>query len=270
MRWPSWLRRRTVKTVRTRPFDEGALPEPAAPTAEQSLEEGMLLAEYATRMAVKNHIVVDTIQYGHDFDPARHTAEAAAMLRELASEQGEAAGRIEEELAQATGMRGDARHPHDYRDVDVANLQLRHTVALALADALRAEAESEDELLRIVERSRQDAWDEVSRAIEEAHLLAQITRLGRLSALERIADLFLELYERLSLAGLASNGRFALPLTQEVVADALGLTSVHLSRTLQLARRRGEFEWRDGQVILHDLRQLGRMVGRLPVRVSNR
>ena len=166
MRWPSWLRRRTVKTVRTRPFDEGALPEPAAPTAEQSLEEGMLLAEYATRMAVKNHIVVDTIQYGHDFDPARHTAEAAAMLRELASEQGEAAGRIEEELAQATGMRGDARHPHDYRDVDVANLQLRHTVALALADALRAEAESEDELLRIVERSRQDAWDEVSRAIE--------------------------------------------------------------------------------------------------------
>ncbi|MGN6427308.1 MAG: hypothetical protein ACTHMF_10865 [Leifsonia sp.] len=166
MRWPSWLRRRTVKTVRTRPFDEDALPEPAAPTAEQSLEEGMLLAEYATRMAVKNHIVVDTIQYGHDFDPARHTAEAAAMLRELASEQGEAAGRNEEELAQATGMRGDARHPHDYRDVDVANLQLRHTVALALADALRAEAESEDELLRIVERSRQDAWDEVSRAIE--------------------------------------------------------------------------------------------------------
>lgn len=166
MRWPSWLRRRAVKTVRTRPFDEDALPEPATPTAEQSLEEGMLLAEYATRMAVKNHIVVDTIQYGHDFDPARHTEEAAAMLRELASEQGEAAGRIEEELASATGMRGDARHPHDYRDVDVANLRLRRTVALALADRLRAEAESDDELLRIVERSRSDAWDEVSRAIE--------------------------------------------------------------------------------------------------------
>ena len=111
---------------------------------------------------------------------------------------------------------------------------------------------------------------EISRAIEEAHLLSQITRLGRLSALERIADLFLELYERLSLAGLAANGRFALPLTQEVVADALGLTSVHLSRTLQLARRNGEFEWRDGQAILHDPQHLARMVGRVPVRVSNR
>ncbi|WEK47805.1 MAG: Crp/Fnr family transcriptional regulator [Candidatus Andeanibacterium colombiense] len=111
---------------------------------------------------------------------------------------------------------------------------------------------------------------EVSRAIEEAHLLAQITRLGRLSALERIADLLLELCERLTLAGLAQNGRFLLPLTQEVVADALGLTSVHLSRTLQTARRNGDFEWRDGQVHLPDPERLARKVGRLPVRVSNR
>jgi len=111
---------------------------------------------------------------------------------------------------------------------------------------------------------------EMSRAIEEAHLLSQITRLGRLSALERIADLLLELYERLSLAGLAENGRFAFPLTQETVADALGLTSVHLSRTLQLARRNNEFDWRDGQVVLHDPEALARMVGRIPVRVTNR
>lgn len=111
---------------------------------------------------------------------------------------------------------------------------------------------------------------EMSRAIEEAHLLSQITRLGRLSALERIADLLLELYERLSLAGLAENGRFSLPLTQETVADALGLTSVHLSRTLQLARRNNEFDWRDGQVILNDPGALARMVGRSPVRVTGR
>ncbi len=42
------------------------------------------------------------------------------------------------------------------------------------------------------------------------------------------------------------------PLTQETVADALGLTSVHLSRTLQLARRNNGFDWRDGRVVLHD------------------
>jgi hypothetical protein len=166
MAWPSWFRRRTPRTVRTRPFDEDALPEAVRPTVEQSVEEGMLLAEYATRMAVKNHIVVDTIQFGNDFDASRHTAEAAGMLRELAAEQGHAAGRLDEELEGAEGMRGDARHPHDYRDVDVANLRLRRTTALTLADSLRAKADSEEELLRMVERGRQDAWDEVGGAIE--------------------------------------------------------------------------------------------------------
>jgi CRP-like cAMP-binding protein len=111
---------------------------------------------------------------------------------------------------------------------------------------------------------------EVSKAIEEAHLLAQITRLGRLTAIERIADLLLELYERLSLAGLAEGNSFALPLTQETVADSLGLTSVHLSRTLQLARKRGDFDWRDGIVTLPDPEQLARAVGRTPVCVHCR
>ncbi|MEY9950915.1 hypothetical protein [Leifsonia sp. EB34] len=166
MRWPNWLRKRAEKTVRTRPFDEDALPETAAPTLEQTVEEGMLLAEYATRMAVKNHIVVDTLQYGNDFDPARHTGEAARLLRELASEQGEAAGRIEADLEVAQGLRGDATHPHDYRDVDVANLRLRRDAAVALASALRAKADSDEELLALVERGRVDAWDEVGRAIE--------------------------------------------------------------------------------------------------------
>ena len=36
MRWPDWLRKRTVKTVRTRPFDEDALPETAAPTLDHA------------------------------------------------------------------------------------------------------------------------------------------------------------------------------------------------------------------------------------------
>lgn len=167
MGWSTWFRGRTPKkTVRTRPFDEDALSTPPAPTLDQAVDEGMLLAEYATRMAVKNHIVVDTIQYGNDFDAARHTSEAARILRELASEQGEAAGRIDEELAAATGLRGDATHPHDYRDVDLDNLNLRRSAALALADRLRAKADSEDELLALVERGRKDAWDDVGTAIE--------------------------------------------------------------------------------------------------------
>ncbi|WP_158863114.1 hypothetical protein [Leifsonia sp. AG29] len=166
MRWPTWLRRRAERTTRTRPFDESALPEQQPISLDQSVEEGMLLAEYATRMAVKNHIVIDSIQYGNAYDPFLHTMEAAAMLRELASEQGIAAGRIEEELTEAEGLSGDPEHPHDYRRVDAANLRLRRDAAIALAEALRRKADSEEELLALVERSRQDAWDEVGTAIQ--------------------------------------------------------------------------------------------------------
>lgn len=108
----------------------------------------------------------------------------------------------------------------------------------------------------------------VSRALDEAHLLGQITRLGRLSAHERIQDLLLELLERLELAGLARDGRYAIPLTQEMLADALGLTPVHVNRMLQQARQAGELSWQGGEVVLHDPKAIRRKVGRLRVRVS--
>lgn len=107
-----------------------------------------------------------------------------------------------------------------------------------------------------------------SRALEEAHLLGQITRLGRLSAHERIEDLFLELLERLELAGLAVNGGFALPLTQEQLADAVGLTSVHVNRMLQQARQAGALTLRSGILTLKDPRAVRRKVGRRKIRVS--
>lgn len=108
----------------------------------------------------------------------------------------------------------------------------------------------------------------MSRALEEAHLLAQITRLGRMSAHERIADLTLELNERLEMAGLAEGGRFTIPLTQEVLADALGLTPVHVNRMLQQARRARELSWTGRELRLHDPQALREQVGRPPVRVT--
>lgn len=110
----------------------------------------------------------------------------------------------------------------------------------------------------------------LSRAIDEANLLAQITRLGRLMAYERILDLVLELNERLALAGLADRGRFALPLTQEMLGDALGLTAVHVNRMVQQARRCGDLSWSGREIVLHDVERLELTVGRQPVRVSER
>lgn len=107
-----------------------------------------------------------------------------------------------------------------------------------------------------------------SRALDEKHLMAQVTRLGRLNAQERIADLFLELLDRLQLAGLAAHGRYQMPLTQEALADALGLTSVHVNRTLQALRREGAIDWKGRELVIPDPAALERKAGRSAQRIS--
>lgn len=91
-----------------------------------------------------------------------------------------------------------------------------------------------------------------TRRHEEACLLDHIVRLGRQSALERSAHLFLELRERCAAAGLADGARFPMPLTQEVLSDALGLSIVHLNRTLQQMKRDGLIEHRSGWMTILD------------------
>lgn len=86
--------------------------------------------------------------------------------------------------------------------------------------------------------------------LEDALLLDHAIRLGRLTAVERVAHFLLELQQRLEIAGLGDRQRFPLPLTQEILADALGLSIVHVNRTLQQLRRAGLIELRSGVAIL--------------------
>jgi CRP-like cAMP-binding protein len=92
----------------------------------------------------------------------------------------------------------------------------------------------------------------LSRYTEEEYLLHQIIRLGRLSAYERILDWILETGDRLALAGLSANDRFSLPVTQETMADMLGLTSVHVNRMLQSMWRDGLLRVQGGMVTILD------------------
>ncbi len=63
--------------------------------------------------------------------------------------------------------------------------------------------------------------------------------MGRRSAYGRIAHLFCEMYAKLEAVGLASEHRCPLPITQTDLADALGLTNVHINRTLMALRGDG-------------------------------
>jgi CRP-like cAMP-binding protein len=102
----------------------------------------------------------------------------------------------------------------------------------------------------------QGAWlSDASRRREE-RLFEQIVRIGRLSARERVLNLLLELYDRLDAIGLVKEHAFRIPLTQEVFADALGLSVVHINRTLQHLRREGMVTMGRGTVTLHHRQRL--------------
>lgn len=80
--------------------------------------------------------------------------------------------------------------------------------------------------------------------------------VGQRSAYERLAHLLVELYMRLRTVGRADNGRCDFPLTQNDLADATGLTAVHVNRTLQELRRDRLIELERKQLQILDLERL--------------
>ncbi|WNO52870.1 Crp/Fnr family transcriptional regulator [Stakelama saccharophila] len=134
---------------------------------------------------------------------------------------------------------------------------LASSTVLALKDMVVAEAPCEQLL---PDDSSLPAAYVASSSIDEFYLQSHITRLGRLTAYERCADFLLEIGERMSLAGLTEKNSFRMPLTQECLADALGLTSVHINRTLQALRKDGVISACGGRVTLHDPSALAHLV----------
>ena len=80
--------------------------------------------------------------------------------------------------------------------------------------------------------------------------------LGQRSAYERLGHLLVELYVRLRAVGRSQDGRCDFPLTQNDLADATGLTAVHVNRTLQELRRDGLIELERKQLKILDLERL--------------
>lgn len=91
-----------------------------------------------------------------------------------------------------------------------------------------------DDLRRLVRSDRQFAEAvEIGVAIDMSIAREWIVNIGRRNAPERLAHLLCELAVRMKVVGLADVLAFTLPMTQEQIGDALGLTSVHVNRTLK-------------------------------------
>jgi CRP-like cAMP-binding protein len=77
--------------------------------------------------------------------------------------------------------------------------------------------------------------------------------IGRRIALERVAHLFCEIFERLRPVGMVDGNSCIMPVTQMDLADATGLSVVHLNRTLQELRAAGLIVLRERTLTVNDL-----------------
>lgn len=96
---------------------------------------------------------------------------------------------------------------------------------------------------------------------DEAITVEHLASIGRRTAIERTAHFFLELWDRLHLVGLADEAGYDCPLTQYELADALGLSAIHVNRVLRELREVKLLTFQGRKVTFHDLPGLKVMAG---------
>jgi len=141
----------------------------------------------------------------------------------------------------------DETHSSSAQPTILALTDLRLLSAAKLAEAIGRKDETLPNILRACR---------MEIAERQAQLLDHVVRLGRLTALERMAHLLLELLGRAENAGLAHEGKFALPMTQLQLGEALGLSLVHVNRTMQQLRRDRLIELKPGRLTILDRERL--------------
>jgi CRP-like cAMP-binding protein len=98
---------------------------------------------------------------------------------------------------------------------------------------------------------------------QEFRHVQQIVRLGRQLARERMASLLPDIYRRLERLGIKGDEPFEMPATQEILGDALGLSTVHINRTLQDLRHEGLIRISHGSMQVLDLPKLSALAGEM-------
>lgn len=96
---------------------------------------------------------------------------------------------------------------------------------------------------------------------DEAVIVEHLVNIGRRSAIERTSHFFLEMGKRLQMAGLAREDDYRFPFSQYLLADALGLTSIHINRVLRELRERNLIELKNRHIIMTDVPGLTELAG---------
>jgi len=97
--------------------------------------------------------------------------------------------------------------------------------------------------------------------VDEGVLREWLLNVGRRDAFARVSHLLCEMHARMAMIGLVEDGRLALPLTQDQLADATGMTAVHVNRTLQRLRNEKLVEVKGGMLEVLNVAGLRRAAG---------
>jgi CRP-like cAMP-binding protein len=100
-----------------------------------------------------------------------------------------------------------------------------------------------------------------SQLVDQSILRAWIVSMGRRKSVERVAHLMCELYIRMRNIGLATDDECSMPLTQLVLADALGLTPVHINRVLKVLKNADVMELSRGSLKIINSDRLAQIAG---------
>jgi CRP-like cAMP-binding protein len=91
--------------------------------------------------------------------------------------------------------------------------------------------------------------------IDAAMFREWIVNVGQRPAPARLAHVMIELRERLRIIGRLDGNNFEMPLTQEQIGEALGITAVHANRVIKQLRQDGIVEFQRGRVTVLDERK---------------
>ncbi|MDW6020195.1 Crp/Fnr family transcriptional regulator [Mesorhizobium sp. BAC0120] len=98
-----------------------------------------------------------------------------------------------------------------------------------------------------------------STLLDEAITREWVVNLGQRTAYERMAHLFCELFYRMRSIGGVTGSSYPLPITQAALGETLGLSNVHVNRTIQELRAQGLISFKGGTVTVNDLPALERV-----------
>lgn len=143
------------------------LPKRILAPVEEIVEQGLLVADVAVRMTVKNAIIMNALKEHADYDEAQIYEMVRNSLNELAAERERDARHISRVRGEIRDTGRSSWSETEYGSGDSRTLKHRQEVYERVAEDLRARTEDEEYLRAIVERARTLAWSEIGDSLKE-------------------------------------------------------------------------------------------------------